>query len=240
MRRNDILNILLFILMFCSVSVNAQDNRLEISPIEKSTVALWNMDISIYGNVSWKGKTIQTATNYFDYYNKQRTINQQLLNIGLEFDLYKNIMSHYIIGFGYGYNHLLFNSSLFTSTGIFTHWLNLNAKYVLSFFEAGVEVGGYLGGTEKSNNSKDVTGINPNCYNRIHLKPFIGAMYPFQRLKVEARLGWEVVPMLDADRIAYNNLAHTETNNFCFEIGLTYCIFRSMKYSKSNNPMANY
>lgn len=242
MRKNNIQKILLFLftLVISLIPVNAQENRLEISPLEKSTIALWNMNISTYCNVSWKGQTIQSATNYYDYYNKQRTINQQVFNIGLELDFYKNIISHYIIGLGYGYNHLAFNSSPFTSTGVFTHWLNLNAKYQLSFFEAGFEIGSFLGGTEKSKSSLEVTGITPNCYNRIHFKPYIGAIYPFQRIKVEVRLGWEVIPMLDADRIAYNNLAETKTNNFCFEIGMAYCIFRSMKYSKSNNPMVEY
>lgn len=242
MKRDNIRMIILFllILLFNFSPINAQSYRVEILPMEQSTIALWNIDFSAYCNVSWKGQSIQTSTNFNDYYNKQRIINQQIINIGLEFDLYKNLTNHYVLDIGYGYNHLSFDRTPFSSTGVQTHWMNVNTKYILSFFEAGVEFGGFLGGSVKSNKSSDVTGITPNCYNRIHIKPYIGAVYPFQRLRVEVRIGWEIIPMLDADRIAYNNLAETETNNFCFEIGISYCFFRTMKYSKSSNPIVKF
>lgn len=220
--------------------INAQNSSVEILPMEQTTMTLWNMDISTYCNVSWKGTHLQTASNYNDYYNKQRIIHQQIVNLGLEFDLYKNVTNRYVLDVGYGYNHLSFDSSPFPSTGVLTHWLNVNTKYILYFFEAGVEFGGLLGGSEKSNKINDVTGINPNCYNKMHVKPYIGAVYPFQKLRVEARFGWEIIPMLDANRIAYNNLTKTETNNFCFEIGIAYCFFKTMKYSKSSNPTVKF
>ena len=231
--------LLLFFSLLYFQSIIAQNDRIMVQPLEKSSTSPYNFDIYAYCRMSWQGSKISTGTNY-QFNPKQRKMNQQTFNVGVEFDLYRNIRHHFLAGIGYSYTHLAFINSPFTSTGVHIHWLNIDAKYLFLHYEAGVESGWFLGGSEKSHKSSDVTGITPNCYNRLYLKPYLGVSYSFQKVKLEARLGCFVIPKLDANRVAYNNLLNTEINLLCFEVGVAYRIFTTRKSSISNYPIDKY
>lgn len=163
-------------------------------------------------------------------------MHQQFLNAGIEFDFYKNTCHHFIVGMGYKYAHLDFKRSPFVSTGVHTHWFTVDTKYQYRYAEAGLKFGTFLHGNVKSVSVSDVTGVTPDCYNRFYVAPFIGLVYPFQRLKFGALVGIYAVPMLDADRVASANLIDTEVNLFFFEVGISYRLFSTRKYSKSIHP----
>ena len=215
--------------------VLAQSEVITVKTMRKSTFSPLKIDLYAFCRFSFSGQKVNTSIINYQT-NIVKNIHQQFLNAGCELDFYKDIRHHLIVGLGYKYCHLDFNSSPFVSTGVRTHWLTLDTKYQFTVAEAGLKFGRYINGNTKLVTVSDVTGITPNCYNRFYVAPFIGVVYPFQRLKIEALIGVYVVPMLDANRIAYTNLTETETSLLFFELGLSYRLFSTRKYSKSINP----
>lgn len=213
----------------------AQDEVIKVQNMRKSTYSSLNVDLYAFCRFSFLGNKVNTSIINFQT-DIDKKIHQQFLNAGCEIDFYRNIRHHFIVGFGYQYAHLDFNSSPFVSTGVHMHWLTIDTKYQFTVAVAGLKLGGFINGNAKPATASDVTGITPNCYNRFYVAPFLGVVYPFQRLKIEANIGVYAIPMLDADRVAYTNLIKTETNLFFFEVGLSYRLFSTRKYSKSTNP----
>lgn len=213
----------------------AQDEVVSVKTMRKTTYSPLNIDLYAFCRFSFSEQKVNTSIINSET-KIDKKVHQQFLNVGCELDFYRAIRHHFIVGVGYKFSHLDFNSSPFVSTGVRTHWLTLDTKYRFLIYEAGLKFGRYINGNTKLVTVSDVTGITPNCYNRFYVAPYIGVAYPFQRLKIEANIGVYAIPMLDADRIAYTNLMKTETNRIFFEVGLSYRLFSTRKYSKSTNP----
>lgn len=216
----------------------AQSTAISVQPITNTSFYPYFVDVYAYGRYSWKGgdlAKVVTSTNFDSHVSGQRPLNRQYINLGIGCDFYRDLRHHFLVDLGYVNSHLGFNASPFASTGVYTHWLNLDARYLFVFIEGGLKVSTLLGGREISRNPHEVTGIVPGCYNRIAIAPYGGLAYSLQKVKFEARFGYFLNPMLSPNKTAYYNLIKTEISRFYFELGFSFRIFSTRKLYEDNH-----
>lgn len=225
--------------VLAAIAAMAQ-GEINMLPLERTSYHPLNLDIYAYGLCSWKegeNAKIHTAPNTFGNTSYQRPINRQFINAGIGFDFYRNLHHHFLIDTGYEFAHLGYSKLPFADTGVYTHWLNVDARYSYLCFEGGVKTSTYLAGSERCNSPIDMTGITPYCYNRFAIAPYGGLALTLQKMKFEARLGYYLIPKLDPDRTADYNLTKVKISRMYIEFGLSVRLFSTRKLYKSKNTI---
>lgn len=233
-KRSIIISLLLIATI--SVPIGGVCQEVEIAPIKESHPRTWITELSVYGmGGSAKNANLWTASNGvlgmtdYDLYHT-------FCDFGLTTSLYCNNIFKYNASLGYMYSRYAINRGIHLN-GYQTNWisLDLSASYHIGyglFYNAGLKNNFYVHGSKSPTGNFDYVGLSNDCYNKYSCCWYVGATFCYKFIKLNLKFGNYFIPLLNANKIANNNLGKTHVAGMFFEVGMAVTIFStSSKFS---------
>lgn len=229
------------VLSFNFVFAKDIEGDIRVSDIRQTKLKLWRTDVYAFGTWSgYKDGSLWTANNNIGNGSSDCYIN--FIELGAGVDLYKDRGFLLEGNIGYSYGSLAYSRELFPSSNVRTHWItfdaNISHTYVLDgMFYGGIKSSVFLGSSINNSDSYSFEGFYDDCFNRATFIPYFGFRLRFQYIKFDARIGGQVVPYLNANKIAYHNMHKTHINGLYFEIRLGVRLFSTSNPSRPVNSL---
>lgn len=233
--------ILLFALPF-NVSL-AQDIEgvVKVGDVQQTILKLWRTDVYAYGTWnSYRNSNLWTANNNVGKGNSDCYIS--FLGLGIGADLYKDRGFLLEVNIGYSYGSIAYSRELFPSSNVKTHWMTFDANISHTIINGGMFYGGikssvFMGGTISNADHYSFEGFYDDCFNPATFIPYFGFRLRFQYIKFDFKIGGQVVPYLNANKIAYHNMYKTYVDRLVFELGFGVRLFSTSNPSRPVNTL---
>lgn len=215
--------------------------NIHVSDIQQTTINVWRTDVYTFGTwSSYKNANLWTANNNTGKDNSDHYLS--FVEIGIGADLYKERGFLLEGNIGYSYGSLAYTRDLFPSSNVKTHWITFDANisYILGLdgmFYGGIKSSVFMGSSINNADNYSFEGFYDDCFNRATFIPYFGLRLRFQYIKFDARLGGQVVPYLNANKIAYHNMHKTHVDRLYFEIRFGVKLFSTSNPSRPLNTL---
>lgn len=233
--------ILIFALPFNISLAQDIESVVKVGDIQQTILKLWRTDVYAYGTRnSYRNSKLWTANNNVGKDNSDCYIS--FLGLGFGADLYKDRGFLLEGNIGYSYGSIAYSQKLFPSSNVKTHWMTFDANISHTIIYDGMFYGGvkssvYLGGSINNADNYSFEGFYDDCFNPATFIPYFGFRLRFQYIKFDVRIGSQVVPFLNTNRIAYHNMHKTYVNRLYFELGLGVRLFSTSNPSRPVNTL---
>jgi len=228
--RTFITVLITFAAVLCaSGELMAQDGHVE--PIRQTRLSAVQTDLSAYmsGGFS-KCANLWTANNFAMSDKKLQTT---FLDVGAAVEVYNTKFKWVRFNGSLGYKYQVYSYKMGTNSGVYTHWLTLDANTTFKIFymgfAAGVKSDIYLNSRIKNNDHFTYEGLYGGCFNDATFCCYGGFFLQYTRFKAEVRCGGYIVPQLNPQRISYYNMNKTYVDGLYFEVRVLYRIFTTGK-----------
>lgn len=216
-------------------------HNIHISDIQHTRVKLWRLDVYTFGTwSSYKNANLWTANNNIG--KDKSDCYLSFIELGVGADLYKDRGFLLEGNIGYSYGSLAYTRNLFPSSNVKTHWITFDANISHTLLLDGMFYGGikssvFMGSTISNADNYSFEGFYDDCFNHATFIPYFGFRLRFQYIKFDVRIGSQVVPFLNTNRIAYHNMHKTYVNRLYFELGLGVRLFSTSNPSRPVNTL---
>lgn len=224
------------IFLWCTAGhLSAQE--FHVDSIQKSTIHTVQAQLDAYASGFFHtSHPLYTATMNLPvktYFHWQDVI----VNAGLSTSIYSTNIDYlrFICSVGYKYIRYNYQGDFFSNAGIHSHWLASEWKMGLGNTWIGIEAGF---GVDAKLHHKIIdhdhfryVGFNDECLNKVSVAGLIGVYLPYKYCRCEFLVDLYIIPPLDAQKIAYYNIASTEVSQLTFEFRVYIPIFTTF----SNN-----
>lgn len=235
--------LILILSVFSEMLVIAQgrESTIEVAPLSATSINKWRTDVYLFGTWSSnKNANLWTANNNIG--KSKSSVYQNLIEVGVGADFYKERGFLIEGNLGYLYGSLANSKSLFPGSNVSSHWITLDANIshtllLDGLFYCGVKSSMFLTSSVNNTDSYSFEGFYDDCFNRMTFIPYFGVRLRFQYVKFDARIGGQVVPYLNANQIAYHNMHKTHVDGLYFEIRLGVRIFSTSSPSRPVNKL---
>lgn len=238
---NRVLGILLIWIANLSAVAHNKEGIVRIGPLTSTTVNVWRTDIYAYGAwTGYKNANLWTANNNTGKHHTEHYLN--FIDIGFGVNLYKDRGFIFEGNIAYTHGELSYSRQLFPKTYVGSHWLTLDSNISHLFLLDGMFYGGikssvFMSSMTKNNDNFSIEGIYSDCFNLLTFFPYFGMRLRFQYIKLEARIGGQVVPYLNTNKIAYHNMHKTYVKGLYFEARLGVKLFSTSNPSRPVNKL---
>lgn len=239
--RKHLLAIVLTVLTSTSVFAQNIGSDIHVGDIQQAKLKQWRTDVYAFGTWSSnKNGTLWTANNNTG--KDKSDCYLSFIELGVGGDFYKDRGFLLEGNVGYSYGSLAYTRDLFPSSNVKTHWVtfdaNLSHTLLLDgMFYGGVKSSVFMGSSINNTDNYSFEGFYDDCFNRATFIPYFGFRLRFQYIKFDARIGGQVVPYLNANKIAYHNMHKTHVSGLYFEIRLGVKLFSTSNPSRPVNTL---
>lgn len=233
----------IIITLFAHISVSAQvlDGHVEVKPLSPTLINKWRTDVYAFGTWSgYKNGNLWTANNNTGKDKSDCYLNFTELGVGV--DLYKDRGFLFEANIGYTYGSIAYTRNLFPSSNVSSHWITFDANISHTFFLDGMFYGGiksslFIDSSIKNSDNYSFEGLYDDCFNVATFIPYFGFRLRFQYIKLDARVGGQFIPYLNANKIAYHNMHKTYVDGLYFEIRFGVRLFSTSNPSRPVNKL---
>lgn len=231
------------IILFAQMSVSAQvsSEHVQVEPISPTSINKWRTDVYAFGTWSgYKNGNLWTANNNTGKDKSDCYLNFTELGIGI--DLYKDHGFLLEGNLGYTYGSLAYTRTLFSNSNVSSHWINFDANISHTLLLDGMFYGGiksslFIDSSVNNTDNYSFEGFYDDCFNTATFIPYFGFRLRFQYIKLDARIGGQIVPYLNANKIAYHNMHKTHIDGLYFEIRFGVKLFSTSNPSRPINTL---
>lgn len=219
--------ILIMVLSWLSFNFALAQTDVSIHPLEQSKVRSANVDVFVYG----AGSIASILTSYLISNNINGDLYASHINVGVSADVYYLEGSRFCASFGYINKRYSYG---FDNTGINTHWLTAELGLSGNYGCVGAYTAVFLNSQIKNDNHFSYNGIYSSCFNPITFGVFMGGAFGFSGIKIEARMGYSLLPDINPNQFAYYNFQSLSIPiGFYWELRLSCRCFSTGRRSKS-------
>lgn len=231
MRINIQYTLLMALLLIVCTGVKAQTvdtDTVRVKPLKEATLRPLLVDVWLYGAGSYKSHSnLWTANNYSSESNH---LYDTFTDIGVEADFHRGGLLRFGGSMGYKFERYAYDPGLFSSEGVFSHWLSTSLNVNYWFFGGGLLADIYLGSRIKNSDNFSYEGLYGDCFNRFSYGCYGSYFVMFMRIKVEGRMGYYFKTQFNQDKIAHYNLHKSYVNGLFWEVKLSYRLFTSGRH----------
>lgn len=214
--------IITFLLLTSVAELNAQ--QLEIFSVRQSSTKPILTDIYLYVSGSREDQSLLYTSNN-NIHNNKNTYSKYV-DFGTGIEIYRNPSIFQFFGyFGYKYESLSYDKSIFVSEGVDSHWLSTDIKAEISCLGIGIKTDYFINSKVQNSDNFSYNGIYSDCFNKVSVCSYLAVQIRFTRLKFEVRIGPYIVPHINPDKIAYYNLTKSSVNGLYLDFRISYRIF---------------
>lgn len=237
---NRILFTLMLLISYVNLIAQNMENTIHVDPLNASSIKKWRSDIYTFATWSgYKNGNLWTANNNTGKEKSDCYLN--FTEIGAGIDFYKDYGFLFESNIGYTYGSLAYTRSLFPESNVGSHWITLDANLshtqLNGLFYAGVKTSLFVGSEINNNDNYSFEGFYNDCFNSVTFFPYFGFRLRLQYIKIDARIGDQVVPYLNANKLAYHNMHKSYVNNLYFEVRLGVKLFSTSNPSRPINTL---
>lgn len=226
---NRLLYTWMLLIVCLNVSAQGTEDNIHIEPFNTTSINKWRTDLYLSG--SWHGykdSNLWTANNNTGKDKSNCYLNFTELAIGV--DLSKDHGLIFEGNVGYTYGSLAYTRALFPSSSVGSHWISFDVNVSHLAFLDGMMYGGiksslFAGSRINNNDNYSFEGFYDDCFNSATFIPYVGFRLRFQYIKLDLRVATQVVPYLNANKIAYHNMHKTYVDGLSVELRLGVKLF---------------
>lgn len=232
-------SIITFVVPFIFPFAQETENDIHVGDIQQSTIKRWRTDVYAFGTWSSKeNRNLWTANNNTG--KDKLDCYLSFIELGVGVDLYKDRGFLLEGNLGYSYGSLAYVRNLFPPSNVKTHWVTFDANISHTLLLDGMFYGGIkssvlIGSSINNSDNYSFEGFYDDCFNRATFIPYFGFRIRFQYIKFDARIGGQVIPYLNANKIAYHNTHKTYVDGVYLEIRLGIKLFSTSNPSRPLN-----
>ncbi len=216
-----------------SLPAFSQSDEGIVHPLEPIQIRNTKIDLFVYGGGSITKQRVRTANaNAFTVHNDPTLYNTHL-DFGLSADFFRFDLVRLCISLGYIHEKYSKNKKLTDNTGITAQWLTADLNLSSSYLSMGVNTALFLNSKTRNDDHFSYNGIYSSCFNPMTFSVYIGAIYRFSGLKLEARGGIFFPPQINPNKIAYYNFSKTSIERFYYEFRISFRLFSTARHLKS-------
>lgn len=230
-----------FMLLFVSAGSFAQGQKddVPIEPLQTTSIYKWRTDIYVSGSwCGYKNGNLWTANNNIGKEKSECYLN--FTDLCIEVDCYRDRGFYFEGSVGYTCGTIAYTRSLFPNSGVRSHWITFDANisHIIlldGLFCGGIKSAKFVGSYVNNIDYYSFEGLYDDCFNSLTFVPYFGFRLRFQYIKFEAKIGGQVVPFLNANKIAYHNMHKTYVDGLFFEVKLGIKLFSTSNPSRPVN-----
>lgn len=240
MTTKKLLYTLIILLAHMNVSAQVSDGYVQVNPLSTTLINKWRTDVYAFGTWSgYKDGTLWTANNNTGKDKSDCYLNFTELGVGV--DLYKDHGFLFEGNLGYSYGSLAYTSNLFPSSNVGSHWITFDANISHTLLDGmlygGIKSSLFIDSSVNNTDYYSFEGLYDDCFNIATFIPYFGFRLRFQYIKLDARIGGQIVPYLNANKIAYHNMHKTYINTLYFEVRFGVKLFSTSNLYRPINKL---
>lgn len=230
MKRYIILVLLISVMPLSYSTLYAENTEaVTIKDIKSTKRSPWVTNVFVYG--FWLSGEVNKICTAFNPHGRVNTY-VSAANIGVSAEFKKGFWISILTNLGYEKSRYDIDRKLSFENGIISDWLTFDAAISSSIASGLSYCSGFQGKlllASRNISRPEVCydGIPFGCYNRVAFNWFFGAELSFHYVSLCGRVGVDIVPMLNPDKIPYYNLtaASSRIGGFNFALGAKFRIF---------------
>lgn len=228
--------IIIFLLLSLSqIVLYAQ--TLSVMDIFPSSLNPWRSEL--YVSASWSmnkhgdllPKDINAAYHGSDMY-------MGMYELGLRYDIKRDKGPFFEASIGYLLGSLGYVQNPFSKPSVKSHWISLDVNYSDSrlwdgIIFVGIKSNLFLTSSNVSSSNFSIIGIYDSCFNPATFFPYFGIRLNIRNIRLEGRIGYQVIQYLNPDKISYHTMAKSAISPLYFEAGIGLKLFTTSDKTKS-------
>ena len=207
-----------------------------VRPLRTTTLHPMQYDIFVYAAGSaYTYGNLWTANNNTNK-NSQK-VKGTYYDIGVGIEAYKRSSTQVSFSLGYKHERFAYTKGFNNASGVNSNWLTTDLNLTWNYLGVGAKSDIFLASSIKNKDHFTYEGLYSECFNRMTFTPYFELGTKVLNFKLAARMYFNVVPMLNVDKIAYYNLhkSHLNESGLRLEVKVNYRIFTTGQRLKSSS-----
>lgn len=220
-----------------TITLHAMAQDIEpVRPLRTTTLHPMQYDIFVYAAGSaYTYGNLWTANNNTNK-NSQK-VKGTYYDIGVGIEAYKRSSTQVSFSLGYKHERFAYTKGFNNASGVNSNWLTTDLNLTWNYLGVGAKSDIFLASSIKNKDHFTYEGLYSECFNRMTFTPYFELGTKVLNFKLAARMYFNVVPMLNVDKIAYYNLhkSHLNESGLRLEVKVNYRIFTTGQRLKSSS-----
>ena len=234
-RKRSLLIVAAIVISLISTSFAMAQSEVVVSPLRQSTTRFTNVDLFFYGAGSITKGHIHTANANHATNSDNCTLYNTHVNFGISAEVFRLDLFRLCASLGYIHERYAYERGVANNTGVMAHWICADISVSSSYISIEANTSIFLNSQIKNDDYFSYNGLYKPCFNPATFSVYLGVLYRFSGIKIEARGGVYMPPQFNPDKLAYYNFQSSDIDRFYFEVRLSFRWFHTGRRYKSLN-----